>query len=405
MELLENFRHLTTISVICYTAYSLYNFYMYNNYELIHQNVDIINYYLYYDLLVCKKDMYLHHLIVIKIIDFYQKSIRHVPGTEEYIPYILLAELSSFWLILNIYIEYYKEKYKNIKFLNIVYSINSVFFILTFTYTRIYIFGKKIIYNNLLHDNLYENLEKGDYYTFIILLYSFYFLNIYWYMIIIKKIVKLLNKSGFILSIFQCEKILQYTYLSSFIYSIYRYGYSEIKYYFDIFGIFLLTVTSYLFHNRIYNQLILLYPSENYSIYDNRLYDDRIVMYYIYDGLIIRLRSFLCLLSGNISFVLILLSGFINFMSGYLFYNNRKYINKDTYLIGTTILTDMIIIIMNTSDFYTRTNLIICLYIIFIIKIVCPFYQMNHLVFHVLLFLQTILLCYSNVEKNNLNIK
>ena len=158
-------------------------------------------------------------------------------------------------------------------------------------------------------------------------------------------------------------------------------------------------MTSYLFHNKIYKELILLYPSENYSIYDNRLYDDRIVMYYIYDGLAIRLRSFLCLLSGDISFVLILFSGCINFVSCYLFYNNRKYINKDTYLIGTSILYDIIMMIMNTDNFYTRTNLIICSYLFFIIKIVCPFYQMNHLAFHLLLFFQTILLCDSNVEK------
>jgi hypothetical protein len=337
------------------------------------------------------------------MIDFYKKSISHIPGTEEYIPYILLAELSSFWLILNIYIEYYKEKYKNIKFLNIVYILNFVFFILTFTYIRIYIFGKKIIYNNLLYIILYEKLDNYDYYTFITLLYSFYFLNIYWFMIIIKKIVKLLNNNGFLLLDVTCEKILQYTYLSSFIYSIYRYGCSEVKYYFDIFGIFLLTMTSYLFHDKIYKELILLYPDEKYSIYN-----DRIVMYYIYDGLGIKLRSFLFLLSSNISYSCIFLLGFINLMSGYLFYNNvknRGNIWKNKYLIGTSILTDMIMIIMNTTDFYTRTNLIICLYLFFIIKIVCPFYQMNHLAFHLLLFIQTILLCESNISENNLNIK
>jgi hypothetical protein len=403
MELLENFKNFTTISVICYTAYSLYNFYIYNNYEIIHSNIEVINYYLWGDLFICKKEMYFHHLLVIKMIDFYKKSISHIPGTEEYIPYILLAELSSFWLILNIYIEYYKEKYKNIKFLNIVYILNFVFFILTFTYIRIYIFGKKIIYNNLLYIILYEKLDNYDYYTFITLLYSFYFLNIYWFMIIIKKIVKLLNNNGFLLLDVTCEKILQYTYLSSFIYSIYRYGCSEVKYYFDIFGIFLLTMTSYLFHNSIYNQLIILYPDEKYSIYD-----DRCVMYYIYDGLGIKLRSFLFLLSSNISYSCIFLLGFINLMSGYLFYNNvknRGNIWKNKYLIGTSILTDMIMIIMNTTDFYTRTNLIICLYLFFIIKIVCPFYQMNHLAFHLLLFIQTILLCESNISENNLNIK
>lgn len=404
MELLENFKHFTTISVICYTAYSLYNFYIYNNYEIIYNNIEVINYYLWADLFICKKDMYFHHLLVIKMIDFYKRSISHIPGTEEYIPYILLAELSSFWLILNIYIEYYKDKYKNMKFLNTLYILNSVFFISTFTYTRIYIFGKNIIYEPKLYNHLYENLKKSDYYTFITLLYGFYFLNIYWYMIIIKKIVKFLNKGGFLLSLITCEKIVKYTYLSSFVYSIYKYRFDKIKYYFDIFGIFLLTVTSYLFHDKIYKELILLYPSEKYSIYDNR-----IVMYYIYDGFCIKLRSFLCILTNNISDSFIFFSGFLNFITGYLFYNNvknnRENIWKNKYLIGTTILTDMIIIIMNTNDFYTRTNLIICLYIFFIIKIVCPFYQMNHLAFHLLLFLQTILLCDSNVEKNNLNIK
>lgn len=394
MELLDNFRHFTTISVICYTAYSLYNFYMYNNYDIIHKNVDIINYYLWGDLFVCKKDMYLHHLIVIKIIYFYKNIISHISGTEEYIPYILLAELSSFWLILNIYIEHFKEKYKNIKFLNILYALNSVLFISTFTYTRIYIYGKNIIYEPKLHNNLYENLKRSDYYIFTTLLYSFYFLNIYWYMIIIKKIMKLLNKGGLLLSLITCEKILQYTFLSSLIYSIHRYGYSKMKYYFDIMGIFLLTATSYFYHNKIYEELSLRYPDEKYSFYDNK-----IVMYYIYDGLGIRLRSFLCVLTSNPSNYCIFFSGFLNFISGYLFYNNRENIDKDSYLIGTSILYDMIMMIINTNDFYTRTNLIIISYLFFIIKIMNPFYQMTHLVFHFILFIQTILLCESNILK------
>ena len=67
---------------------------------------------------------------------------------------------------------------------------------------------------------------------------------------------------------------------------------------------------------------------------------------------------------------------------------------------GLPSLIDSLIIVFNTNSLYYRNNMLVITMLIFINGMVKPFYHMNHLAFHVLLFFQTIFLCQSNVYVN-----
>jgi hypothetical protein len=67
---------------------------------------------------------------------------------------------------------------------------------------------------------------------------------------------------------------------------------------------------------------------------------------------------------------------------------------------GVPILLDSLIIAFNTGSLYECNNIILITVMIFAMKTIQPFYQMNHLVFHILLLFQTVFLCQSNLFVN-----
>ena len=116
------------------------------------------------------------------------------------------------------------------------------------------------------------------------LIYAFYFLNIYWSLIILKKIVKLVKHH---ITKKHCETILQYTYFASLIYSIYAYIFTihfKLIFILDICGILYLTYSSYLFHYTLKSNLLI-----------NRL-DDKMIYIYLNDIIAINIRPLFCMI-------------------------------------------------------------------------------------------------------------
>jgi cation transport ATPase len=69
---------------------------------------------------------------------------------------------------------------------------------------------------------------------------------------------------------------------------------------------------------------------------------------------------------------------------------------------GLPILVDSLIVAFSNDDFNARTNMLLITALIFINGRIAPFYHANHLVFHGLLFIQTIFLCSTNVIANRM---
>ena len=192
-------------------------------------------------------------------------------------------------------------------------------------------------------------------------------------------------------------------------------------YFLDTFGVIILSVTSYEYHNALSIQ----------KTEEKNVLNDDLIWYYIDDVLMIHIRCFFCILTNTnlykvlttmapnmyINMTLVYFSLLFHSASMYHFVKYLVTLKSSNQLItiyknppektqilhltkSLPILVDSIIMIYNTNDLYIRNNGILITILFMIIMSVQPFYQMNHLVFHVLLLFQTIFLCQSNVYVN-----
>jgi hypothetical protein len=291
-------------------------------------------------------------------------------------------------------------------------DVNDLLFIITFAYTRIYLFTKYIIFDKQLYDLLYETVP---YYNIIcICLYTLYILNLYWFFIIIKKLVKPLPK----LSSLYCEKLLKYTYLLSLFGSLYLYRpYQNILFTIDIVGQGILCISSYKYHKSLELELAKGIQEDKIDVLS-----DHIIWKYLDDIIGIHIRCFGCILvhtSGHITSMNLFYT-YISFLvhsasiyhyvkfiiklknEGETFYLTEQgtYKNKViNFLSGSSILIDTLIFMTNTN-FYVRTNILVITCLIFILSYVRPLYNMTHLGLHFLLGFQTLALCQSNIVAN-----
>ena len=280
-----------------------------------------------------------------------------------------------------------------------------------------------MIYNKQLYDTFFPNsIIDLKYCIYHIALYSLYFLNIYWFSIIIKKVVKQLPK----ISIIDCEYILQYTYFCPVFYALYVYSnYNMISlhlinpvYYYDIGGILYLSYTSYIYHRHLMKQLI----KNNSNMSFNSIETAKDVWLYLHDIIAINIRSVLCIITNTITILscnkdnsisntLCILSilnhiittfyyiKYILRLDSFAYINNEKQIsNTINYLIGIPIFVDSMIIFYNETDFYNRINILVITLLIYLIVSIKPFYHMNHLALHIVLIFEAMILCQANIN-------
>jgi hypothetical protein len=129
-----------------------------------------------------KLDYLLHHLFGLCIV--YSSNICVMNDVNIFvIRNVLIVELSTIFLVLNKYIT--DENY-------ILKNINKFLFVSTFIYTRIYTFGKNIIFNDIIMNNIIEtNYNEINLAIINIGLYGLFIVNIYWTILIINKIINL----------------------------------------------------------------------------------------------------------------------------------------------------------------------------------------------------------------------
>lgn len=401
-------QNLYCFPVVLYATYACYS----NDINTQITMFSIIKWRCIFDFLLCTPDLMIHHIAALLLIC---PSLNYIDSLPYLIPSIIIAlktEISSIFLVFR---EFIPEKYKTLS------RINNILFIILFFYTRIYQYSNKIIYNETLHHDIDKYYSPFDAGLIKIGIYLLYFMNLYWFAIIIKTIVKKINQYGLLLSFQQSERIIQYLYFTSVVACLNIYNpFSNHIYLLDIFGVTMLSVTSYEYHNRV----------TKYKI-DKNVLDDDLIWYYIDDVLLINIRCFLCVLTNTnlyVSLTTLSKNMYINITLVYvslLFHSSNMYhfvkymfkIKCDNenmtitdgipdkfaalcFFNGLPILVDTLIIVFNTNDMYNRNNMLLITALIFINGMVKPFYQMNHLAFHILLLFQTIFLCQSNVYVN-----
>ena len=416
------FQNIYALIICCQSLYSIYDWRNTGNVESLITSAKYFRGYLMMDLLLCSGEVYIHHIASLCINQIViNNSIFFKDPLVFYSTIVCGVELSSLFLIFRSLTEQFKIKNK-------LTTINDILFLTTFTYTRIYLFSKYIILDKKFNDILIDNLSLTTSFTItpyilfdnIIMqgsLYTLYILNLYWFSLIIKKIVKILPK----LSSYYCEKALKYTYLLSLFGSLYLYRpYQNILFAIDIIGQGILCISSYEYHYSLELELAKGVPEDKVDILSNH-----IICKYLNEIICIHIRCFGCVLvhtnlfSGHtsalnvayayISFILHASSiyHYVKFIKelkneGETFYLTEQGTYKNdviNFLSGSAIVMDTLICMTNTI-FSVRTNLLIITFLIFIYSYIRPLYNMNHLGLHILLGFQTLALCQSNIVAN-----
>ena len=405
-ERLLLFQNIYALYFICYSVYSIYYWINTSNYISILNALIKLRLFLITDFLLCSNEVYIHHIAALYIT--HNSIIYFNTDMLYYISIILGTELSTFFLVIKLVSEYYQLKNK-------LTTINDLLFIITFIYTRLYLYSKYIIFNNNFNELIYKYYDYP--YITIVFVYILYILNLYWFSIILKKIVKSLPK----LSTLYCEKALKYTYLLSLFGSLFLYRpYQNILFGIDIVGQGILCISSYEYHHSIELELAKGIPEDKIDVLSNH-----IIWKYLNDIICIHIRCFGCVLvhtnlfSGHITAMNLAYAYLLFIIHSLSIYHYVKFITKlknegetfylteqGTYknnvinfLSGSAIVMDTFICMTNTN-FYVRTNLLIIIFLIFIYSYIRPLYNMNHLGLHILLGFQTLALCQSNIVAN-----
>jgi hypothetical protein len=407
-NIFKTIQNVYCLPVVLYATYACYS----NDINTQIRMLSIIKWQCIFDFLLCTPDLMIHHIAVLLLICPSLNSTNALSNLMPLMIGVLKTEISTIFLVCRGFIP---EKYKTLS------TINNILFVSLFIYTRVYEYTNKVIYNETIHRDIDKYYSPFDAKLIKIGGYTLYVMNLYWFAIIIKIFVKQINQSGLLLSFYQTEHVIKSMYFLSILACVCIYNpFSNHIYLLDIFGVTMLSITSYEYHNRV----------TKYKL-DKNVLDDDLIWYYIDDVLLINIRCFLCVLTNTnlyVSLTTISKNMYINMTLVYVsllfhsacMYHFVKYMFKikcdnenmtitdgipDKFVAlslfnGLPILVDTIIIIFNTNDLYNRNNMLLITALIFINGMVKPFYHANHLAFHLLLLFQTIFLCQSNVFVN-----
>jgi len=348
-------------------------------------------------------DHQLHHITCLGIVLYnYYYGVNPVDG-DNVLYYMMQMEISTFCLILKYYLN------KN----SLAYNINNTLFYGLFTKFRI-IDG----YYGIIHKDsyLYTIISK---YTpdnmvgtgiIIASCYVLYGLNLYWFMIINKQLYQtFFSKTKYNTDKF-CQNICSYTYFLNIPICITMYSGNYRRHIYDIIGISVLSITSYIYHTDIYKK----YKTGKITEY---IYPENNYLSFAIDTTAIHLRAFLATYSnyyinhnwkGPIA-----MSAMAHAMSLSYIFNNLfklKYdsmYDKENFFKLVYIfclfpqLIDMVYIHLNSTNesgiqFGIVNTMIMCLFI------VEPFQHLNHFAFHILIMYNTYYLCLMNITSPNI---
>jgi hypothetical protein len=334
---------------------------------------------------------------------------------------LIKTELSTLFMVFDYWIP---KKYTLLR------GINGFAFVISFFKFRIYDLFYSIATNQELFTHMSINIIDGSLIGYTVCFGAFYVLyalNVYWFMIILKKFYKALFAKYD--SYINAEYILQHSYVVCLVICLYIYlfenpaDYQKIYsmyYYYDTVGIAILVIFSGIYHASNYYSLVNEGENFNCMKYPN-------VVCYLMDNFAIRLRVFMTLLTNTLirsvlghpdTDVITYLAGGANLLSGLLIAMISIYLNQSqvnyTFSLNNTITVQYAQILqfigavpivlctffmsMGVNDLNLLVHNYMVIYLLVLVSVMCPFYKMNHVLIHVVLMYQTWVLCKINAS-------
>jgi len=439
---------------LSYIFSSLCFYYFIGNPETLGRCVFIITVQCFVDLLLCKNEMVLHHLCVIGMSSF--MYIHKLENTHVQLLTLIGTETSTIFFTARSVIQEIEDILINEKKHDEILVkktfekqrlVVDYFFASTFFITRIYLYSKNLIFNNEFNEYMMTNYTNTtqSFLHFYGANYLLYFLNVYWGLIITKKLFKSV-KDAHIFHPKHVQSIIRYTYFIQN--AIVLWSYTPFKYaiyYLDVFGNICLSCSSYYFHNSIYEKLKLVEKERTtedlpVSTIDVDRLDNDIIQHYAIDICFIELRMILSifvnlnplqiLYKNSIVYTseeafflykvgLFMLSyscmncafGLYNYLNFILtlktnnivfpYFHDKTNVVTTSVIIGMTMASTLAVVLYNTDDFQLRNSLFVVSVILTLMMYVQPFYQVSYLVTHIFLIYQTKLFCDANIFTNN----
>jgi hypothetical protein len=157
-----------------------------------------------------KRDMIIHHILVLMMID-YMNTHSDILIRENIIRIVLSTEISTIFLITNSLLSnsYISEDFlkKNSYLVTIIKNINSILFIYTFLYYRVYNYYYNLIIDKETNISFFKYSKNiYEFYEIYISIYGLFILNLYWSTLIFIKFSALLDYSKLCKSIKSSNK-------------------------------------------------------------------------------------------------------------------------------------------------------------------------------------------------------
>jgi hypothetical protein len=285
-------------------------------------------------------DRKIHHIFALMAI--YANS--YVPESQIIKPLIINTEISTIFLTIVPY-----------------YNISVLPFVLTFFKYRIYDFCVYLpMYTTLLKNNII--LGTG--------VYGLFALNLYWLALICKKLTKpwFKNKRSEII----CQEIVSYTYFVNVGISLYMYRTIN----WDVIGIILLSVSSYIYHQKVIT-------------IDNPVY---IMPYSYVDTACIHIRSILAFNQKLPRLVYHVIAYYYR-----MAYTDYNHIEKYFVLSGLCYFVDIALALYSHNCYMCVLEMLFVTYILLLVHYTNPFYEMSYVAYHIAFMYKTYLICKINI--------
>ena len=382
----------------------------YNNDYFLKICLNIFMKYVVIDVFFSTPDLIIHHILGYLSCQYILENNIDMMQYNNICKTLLNTELSTIFLSIKLLIDWYKTDIEKSKYIKIYYPINDLIFLYLFYKLRIYDYFYNIIQNENLYKVIYYNIEDSIIKNIKIYssIYGLFILNIYWFSLICKKLYKAIIVTNFpnLNTQICAEYILSYSFYINLFIVLKYYTKNYNKYLlFDLFGVFLLSNISGIYHYEKYMYLI----KNNNKTFD--ITSNELLLPFIYDKYAIQLRSLFALIS------MLLMKNIYNFYIHIiyhlisLFYFNttiielllknkkiiydnseesKKIIKKFDLLSSIPCLLDIITIIYYSNTIIQKTNLLLITILLGITLFVKPFYNLNHVLLHILIIFQTL---------------
>ena len=404
-ETLKYIQNVNTLVVSTCTALSALHYFTFSSYTTLPYILKLINFHCTVDLfLTTKIDIFIHHVITIGLAQFF--FYKPLPIDVVHFETLILCatELSSIFLVSREWI-HKKSPY---------YALNNYAFILSFFFTRLYLFPKYLLLGENCVNFLVSIMTPFDRCWYFGTLYAFTGINIYWGTIMIKTICgKVRTIHPFVFTYVNNEYFLQYTYFFSPIIAIWVYSSSVDIQWIDIVGQVLLSYNSFQYHRRLYKAIKELDKDESASTINVFSYSIR--PYYIADIVSIHTRTFFYSISKLVPLYpqgMITLGGLLTFhgITIYHFYDHilgmidqKKasfYSVFDPFFdiaIQLPILLSLVLCVIYSNTMVNAHHNLLSFLLICACLMLKPCYELNHLCLHFCLLYHTFSSCMGNI--------